>query len=214
METNVEQCPLCGTELSVIKFREIQTKLREDERRRAADVEQATLAARQRLEQKFKIDLEKQKTAADKKAAEEAAQEIKKVAAERDQAARKLKEAEAREAGIRKQAEQEIAKERQAAEKKANVDAEAKIKKVAAERDEIARKLKDAQEREAETLKQAQRRRGDAAHQKELAEQRQALEKDKTLTLLKQETKFNRQIESAPEEDAIDGETASEEDRE
>ena len=31
METNIEQCPLCGTELSEIKFREIQSKLREDE---------------------------------------------------------------------------------------------------------------------------------------------------------------------------------------
>ena len=195
METNVEQCPLCGTELSVIKFREIQTKLREDERRRAADVEQATLAARHRLEQKFKIELEKQKTAAEKKAAEEAGQEIKKVAAERDQAARKLKEAEARQAEIQKQAEQEIARQKQSAQKKASEDAAATIKKVAAERDQIAKKLKDSQEREADLLKQAQLD-AQKQKQKELAEQRQAFEKDKTLTLLKQQSEFNRERES------------------
>ena len=129
METNIEQCPLCGTELSVIKFREIQTKLREDELRRSADVEQATLAARQRLEQKFRLDLEKQRIAAEKKAVEDAGQEIKRVAAERDQAAGKLKEAEAREVAIRKQAEREIARQKQSAEKKASEDAEAKSRR-------------------------------------------------------------------------------------
>jgi hypothetical protein len=194
VEANVEQCPLCGTELSVIKFREIQSKLRDEEQRRAADVEQATSAARLRLEQKFRLDLEKQKIAAEKKAAEEAEQKIKTVAAERDKTLKKLKEVEAREAETWKQVEQEIAKQKQAAEKKANEEADAKIKKVAAERDEMARKLKGAQEREAEALKRAQED-AEKRHQKELAEQRQVLEKDNKLTLLKQETKFNRQIE-------------------
>jgi hypothetical protein len=195
VETNVEQCPLCGTELSGIKFREIQSKLREEERRRAADVEQATLAARQRLEQKFKLDLDKQKIAAEKKAAEEAGQEVKKVAAERDQVAKKLKEVEAREGETRKQAEQEIARNKQAAEKKANEEAETKIKKVAAERDEMARKLKGAEEREVEALRRAQED-AEKKRQKELADQRQVLEKDKALTLLRQEGKFNRERES------------------
>ena len=195
METKVEQCPLCGTELSGIKFREIQSKLREEEQSRASVLEQAALATRQRLEQQFKQDLEKQKKAVEKKAREDAGQEIKKVAAERDQAAKKLKEVEGREAEIRKQAEQEIAKQKQAAEKKANEEAEAKIKKVATERDQIAKKLKDSQEREADALKQAQED-AEKRRQKELAEQRQVLEKDKMLTLLKQETKFNRERES------------------
>ena len=195
METNVEQCPLCGTELSRIKFREIQSKLREEEQRRAAEIAQAELAMRQRLEQQFKLDLEKQKQAAEKKAREEAGQELKKVIAQRDQAAKKLKDAQEREAEIRKQAEQEVARHKQAAEKKANEEAETKIKKVAAERDQIAKKLKDAQEREAEALKQAQQD-AEKQRQKELAEQRQVLEKDKTLTLLKQEAKFNRERES------------------
>src|ERR1700733_12028338 len=195
METNVEQCPLCGTELSRIKFREIQSKLREEEQRKAADLAQAELATRQHLEQQFKVDLEKQKQKAEKTAREEAGQEIKKVAAERDQAAKKLKEAQEREPEIRKQAEQEIAKQKQAAEKKANEEAETKIKKVAAERDQIAKKLKDSREREAEVLKRVQED-GDKQRQKELMEQRQALEKDKTLTLLKQDAKFNREREA------------------
>lgn len=195
METNIEQCPLCGTDLSVIKFREIQSKLREEGRRKAADVEQATLATRQSLEQKFKLDLEKQRIAAEKKAAEEVGREIRKLAAERDQAASKLKEAEARAAEAQKQAEQEISRQKQAIEKKANEDAEAKIRRMAAERDEMARKLKGVQEREAEALGRAQQD-AETRHQKELAEQRQVLEKDKTLTLLRQETKFNRRIES------------------
>jgi chemotaxis protein histidine kinase CheA len=195
METSVEQCPLCDTELSKTKFREIQLKLREEEQRKAAEIAQAEAAIRQRLEKELKLDFEKQKKAVEKKAREEAEQELKKVAAERDQAAKKLKEAQDREAGIRKQAEQEIAKQKQAAEKKANEDAEAKIKKVAAERDQIAKKLKDAQDREAEILKQAQEE-AEKQRQKELAAQRQALEKDKTLTLLKQEAKFNREREA------------------
>jgi hypothetical protein len=195
VETNVEQCPLCGTELSGIKFREIQSKLREEEQSRAAHLQQTASATRQRLEQQFKEDLEKQKKAAEKKAREDAGQEIKKVAAERDQAAKKLKEVEGREGEIRKQADQEIARQKQSAEKKANEEAGAKIKKVAAERDEMARKLKGAEEREVEALKQAQED-AEKRRQKELAEQRQALEKDKTLTLLRQETKFNRERES------------------
>src|SRR3984885_335178 len=218
METNVEQCPLCGTELSRIKFREIQSKLREEEQRKAADLAQAELATRQHLEQQFKVDLEKQKQKAEKTAREEAGQEIKKVAAERDQAAKKLKEAEAgqeikkisaerdqaakklkeaqeREPEIRKQAEQEIAKQKQAAEKKANEEAETKIKKVAAERDRIAKKLKDSREREAEVLKRVQED-GDKQRQKELMEQRQALQKEKKITLLKQDAKFNREREA------------------
>ncbi len=66
METTVEQCPLCGTELSRIKFREIQSKLREEEQRKAADIAQAKRSLRQRLEQQFKLDLEKQKQTAEK----------------------------------------------------------------------------------------------------------------------------------------------------
>lgn len=245
METNIEQCPLCGTELSGIKFREIQSKLREEEQRKATEIAQVEAATRQRLKEQFKLDLEKQKQAAEKKAKEEAEQEVKKVAAERDQANKKLKEAQEREAEIRKlaqqevekakiaaekkakqeaesqikkatderdlitkklkdaeereveirkQAQQEIAKQKQAAEKNATAEAETKIKKVASERDQIAKKLKDS-EREAEILKQAQQD-AEKQRQKELADQRQTLEKDKTLALLKQQSASTREREA------------------
>ena len=245
METHIEQCPLCGTELSRIKFQEIQSKLREEEHQKAAELAQVEAATRQRLEQQFKLDLEKQKLVAEKKAKEEAEQQVKKVVAERDQAnkklkdaqereaeirkqahqevekaiiaaekkakeeaegqikkatgerdliAKKLKDAEEREVDIRKQAEQEIAKQKQVMEKRATEEAETKIKKVAAERDQIAKKLKDS-EREAEILKQAQQD-AEKHRQKELADQRQVLEKDKTLALLKQQSASARDREA------------------
>jgi len=144
METNFEQCPLCGTELTRIKFREIQSKLRDVERKKAAELAQAESAIRQHLEQQFKLDLEKQSQAAEKKAREEAGQEIKRVAAERDRIAKSLKEAEVREATIREQ-----------------VQAEAELQR-----------------------------------QKELSQQRQALEKDRDSALIKQQAEFNRQREA------------------
>jgi hypothetical protein len=195
MELSVEQCPLCGTELSKIKFREIQLKLREQEQQQATEIAHAQATLRQKLEKELKLDFEKQKKAAEIKARAEAEQQLNKVAAERDQAAKKLNEAQEREAGIRKQAELQIAKEKQAAEKKANEGAEAKIKKASAERDQIAKKLKDAQDRETEILKKAQED-AEKQRQTELAEQRQALEQDKKLSLLKQDAKFNREREA------------------
>jgi hypothetical protein len=194
VETNLEQCPLCGTELSVIKFREIQSKLRQEEQRKAADVEQATATMRLRLEQKFNLDLEKQKKLAEKKAADEAAQEVRKVSAERDKASKKVLELEAREADVRKAAELQIAKHKEAAEHKANEEAGAKIKKATEERDLAKRKLKDAEDRETE-LKRAQHE-AERQRQKDLSDQRQALEKDKTFALLKQQSEFNREREA------------------
>jgi hypothetical protein len=195
VETNIEQCPLCGTELSKIKFREIQSKLREEDQRKATEIAQVEAVTRQRLEQQFKLDLEKQLQATAKKAKEEAEQQVKKIAAERDQANKKLKDAQDREAEIRKQSQRELEKAKLAAEKKANEEAEAKIKKVATERDQIAKKLKDSQEREAENLKQAQYE-AEKQRQKELADQRQVLEKDKTLALLKQQSASARDREA------------------
>ena len=97
MELNLEQCPLCGTELSRIKSKEIQTRLQEEERKNTARLAQAETATRQRLEQQYKVDLEKQKQAAERKARTESEVEVKKIAAERDLAAGKLKQAEVRE---------------------------------------------------------------------------------------------------------------------
>lgn len=195
MGTNLERCPLCDTELSQVKFREIQVRLRDEARKKAGEIEQGKLAARQELEEEFKKALEKEKQAAAKKATQEAEQQLKKLASERDQAAGKLKEAQSREAEVRKEAELEVQKHKQALEKKAKEQIDQQTKTLASERDEIAGKLKDAETREATVRKQLQEN-AERQKQKELSEQRQALEKEKTSLLLKQQTEFNRERES------------------
>jgi hypothetical protein len=144
MELNFEQCPLCGTRLSDVKLSEIQTKLRRQEQEKAAELTQAELALRRRLEDQFKRDLDKQKQALEDKARSQAEAQIKKVASELDLAKKKLKEAEAREAVIRK-----------------------------------------------EVMEKAERER-----LKELANQRQSLDADKSLALLKQQSGFSREREA------------------
>ncbi len=193
--TNLERCPLCDTELSQVKFREIQVKLRDEARKKAGEIEQGKLAARQELEQEFQKALEKEKQAAAKKATQEAEQQLKKLASERDQATNKLKEAQGRETEIRKEAALEVQKHKQAFEKKAKEQVDEQTKKLASERDEIAKKLKDAETREATVRKQLQEN-AERQKQKELSEQRQALEKEKTSLLLKQQSEFNRERES------------------
>ena len=81
MENTVEQCPLCGTELSRVKFREIQSKLQDADRIKEGDISRAQAATRHLLEHQFKLEIEKQKQVAEKKARGEADQEIKKLAA-------------------------------------------------------------------------------------------------------------------------------------
>jgi hypothetical protein len=144
MGLNLEQCPLCGTELSGVKFKEIQAKLRREEQDKAAKLTQAESAIRLRLERQFSQDLEKQRQSLEKKAKAEAADQINKLVLERNQAAAKAKEAEAREVNVRKQM---------------------------------------AEDAERERLKV-------------LANQRQTLETDKKLALLKQQSEFNRERES------------------
>lgn len=246
MESSLEQCPLCGIELSRIKFKEIQARLREEERKNAAHLAEAEANVRRRVEQQFKVDLELQKAAAEKKAREDAAADIKKVVAERDTVATKLKQVEAREAEIRKQAQQELANAKLAGEKKAKEEAAVEIKKLVGERDLSLNRLKQAETREAEIRKQAQQELAsakleaekkakaemekkikdattsrdelakkvkeieereantlrkltedsDKQRAQELATQRHALDKDKTLALLKQQSEFNRERES------------------
>lgn len=173
---------------------EIQSKLREDQQRLAAQLAQTELVTSQRLEQQFKADLEKQKKAAEKKATAEAELRIKKLADERDQTAKKLKESQEREATIRKQAQEELEKEKLAAAKKATHEAEGQIKKALIERDQLTKKLKDAEVREALIRKQTQEE-TEKRIQKELAEQRQALEKDKESSLTKQQAAAARDRE-------------------
>src|SRR6266496_878921 len=129
VETTVEQCPLCGTELSRVKFREIQAMLREQEHKKAAEKAEAENFLRRHLEQQFKSDLEKQRRAVEKKVSAEAEQQLNKIAAERDAAAKKLKETQEREAEFRKQMQQELLKERTAGERKAKEEAAEQIRK-------------------------------------------------------------------------------------
>jgi Uncharacterized protein conserved in bacteria (DUF2130) len=155
MELNLQQCPLCGTELSGVKFKEIQAKISRDERENAAKLAQTESALRLRLEQQFSLDLEKQRQALQKKAQEDAERRISQIAAELGLAAKRLKEAEAREIEIRKQAEQDLAREKLAVQVKAKQEADQQIRQASAERDELAKKLREAQQREAEVRKEA-----------------------------------------------------------
>jgi hypothetical protein len=195
METNLERCPLCESELSQTKYREIRAKLRNESEKKAAELAEAKSEISKTLEQEFKQQLEQQRRATEKKLRDEAEQLVKKATAERDQVTIKLKAAEAREVEIRKQAQMEIETQRLAAEKKAKADSEQQVKKLTAERDQNAKKLKDAEARETEIRKQATQE-ADKRNGKELADQRQALEKDRSLALLKQQSEFNRQRES------------------
>lgn len=62
MEAIVESCPLCGTELSKVKFSEIQAKLKGQKQQELAEgekrVAEAETMVRHRLEQEFKKDLQ------------------------------------------------------------------------------------------------------------------------------------------------------------
>lgn len=161
MEATIESCPLCGTELSKVKFSEIQAKLKEGKQRELAEqkkkVAEVEATMRHRFEQEFKKELQIEKERVAKLAKQEVDLQIKKIGVERDAAAKKAKEAETREAA-------------------ANA------------------KLKEAEGREAEIRQQAKE---EAAkkREKELGDQRAALEKDKAMALLKQQSDFNRERE-------------------
>ncbi len=158
MELNVEQCPLCGTELSEVKFKEIQARLLREEEDKAAALSRMESALRLQLEQQFNQDLEKQRLALEKKAKDEAEANIKQVTSELDLIAKKLKEAEAREVEIRRQSQEELAREKLAAQLQAKAEAQQQIKQATIERDALAGKLEEAQRQEAENKKETQER--------------------------------------------------------
>jgi hypothetical protein len=195
MQTNLEQCPLCGTELSQTKFREIRAKLREQQDRKATELAEAKLAITREMEQQFGKQLEQEKRAAEKRAKAEADKRVEKVLAERNALNDKLKAAEIRVAKIQEQSQLEIAKQKEAAEKKAKAEAEAKVTKLTTERDQASKKVKEAEARAVAARKEAQEQ-AERESQKQLVEQRQALEKDKSAALLKQQAEHNRDRES------------------
>jgi|HubBroStandDraft_5_1064220.scaffolds.fasta_scaffold13458_2 hypothetical protein len=195
MEAIVESCPLCGTELSKVKFSEIQVKLKGQKQQELAErekrVAEAETTVRHRLEQEFKKELQTEKENAAKLAKREVDQQIKKIAAERDDATKKAKQAEGREASIRKEAE----KEKQAAAKVAKQQAEEQVRKIADELERANKKVKEAETRVADILKQAKEE-AEKKREKELGDQRAALEKAGAMALLKQQSEFNRERES------------------
>ena len=65
MEAIVESCPLCGTELSKVKFLEIRSKLKDQKQQAATErkkmVAQAEATVRLRVEQDLKEELQAEK---------------------------------------------------------------------------------------------------------------------------------------------------------
>ncbi len=112
MNTDTDRCPWCGSAISHAKFVEIETRIKEQNQRKLAEAE---AAQRKRLEEKFSQELETQKRAAEKLAAQEAEKRVAKLAAERNLAVQKAKELEAKEATVRRelqeQAERQLQKE-------------------------------------------------------------------------------------------------------
>lgn len=192
MATNLEQCPLCGTELSQTKFREIKAKLRADDDKRADELAAAKAAMKQSLEVELRRRLDEQRRSIEKNVREEAAQLLKKAASEKEELTAKLKDSEARVTQIQSAAAMEIEKAKLVAEKKAKLEAKR-------ESDEQLKRLqielKGAKEREAQVREQAEVQAQKEA-QKQLLDQRQAFEKDKTSALLKQQAGFNRDRDS------------------
>jgi hypothetical protein len=168
MQPNLEQCPLCGTGLSEVKFEEIQAKLRLEEQKNAAALDQQEAALRLRLEQRLSEELQRQQQALEKKARDEAEARSRLVASELSAAAKKVKEAETRELEVRKQTKEELEREKLLAQSRAKEAAEGQIRQAIVERDELAKKLNEAQRREADAKKETLL---------EIERQRQAAEK-------------------------------------
>lgn len=126
MQASLEQCPLCGSELSQTKFREIRAKLREQDERKTAELAEARLALTRELDEDYKRKLEQERRTLEKRARDDAEKKFQKVTAERDALSGKLKSAEARETEIRKQAEENAKKEsqKQLAEQRAALEAD------------------------------------------------------------------------------------------
>ncbi len=96
MDSTTERCPWCGTLISRAKFAEISERIRQEEKKKLADLE---AAMRKRLEDKFRGDLEQEK-----------AKVVRIEAAERKQLEEKVKVLGAREASMRKQLADDAAK--------------------------------------------------------------------------------------------------------
>jgi hypothetical protein len=135
-----EKCPWCGSVISHQKFVEIEARIREEQKSKLADLEQAM---RRRLDTEFSQKIDAARAEAVKLVEEAAAKRLAVVSTERQQLLKKFQEAEAREAEARKRAQEEAERAKtlqrtfdqqlvaaqQAAEKRAKEETEAMLKK-------------------------------------------------------------------------------------
>lgn len=192
MQTDLDRCPLCGSELSQTKYREIKAKLREQEEREATRLAEAKAALEKSSEQELKEKVEQLRRTAEKKAQAQAEQRIQKALSDVQELAVKLKAAEEREANTREEARAEIAKQKESAEKKAKLQADSQLNELRTQLAQATAKAKLAEARESAVRKEVQQQ-AEKVWQKELVAQRDALEKDKLDALRKQQSEHNRQ---------------------
>jgi len=152
MSDVTERCPWCDSIISRSKFLQIETKIREEEKAKLAEVEKQL---RLQLRTQHEAEIVKQRQLAEANAKAEATKQIAAANAERETLAKNLKLAQAREAATRASFQQQV---------------------------ESALKLK---------LSELEPQR-----QKEIADQRAALEKDRDTAVLKVQADFNRDRES------------------
>lgn len=224
MNAIMERCPWCDSVIARAKFLEIEAKIREQEQKRLADAEvqmrkrleekfQQDLAKeKQALERSAQeqaakqvatVTAERDQVAAKLRVAEarepairkqvedEAAKQVAAALAQKDQMAEKVRQAEAREAAVRNQVQEEAAQQ---------------LATVAAERDQVSAKLKLAEasenavrtqaRQEAERTVKLRLEEADRLRQKELADQRLILTKDRDQAVIKERAAFGRERES------------------
>src|SRR6266545_238488 len=214
-----ERCPWCDSVISHSKFLQIQMRIADQERKKLAE-------ERARIEQ----EIRREKEAFAARVKQEADAKVAAIVVERDQAASKVKEVEGREARIRQQAAEAEARTRVEAEKtlaavKAERDQatskvkeiearEARIRQQAATEAETRTKVeaektlaaaKAEHEKTASKLKELQATA--EQHQRVLGQQRQVLEQDRDLKLLKKDADHNCEREQLQYK--IDGLTRS-----
>jgi hypothetical protein len=162
-----EKCPWCGSVISHEKFIQIETQIREQERKK---LEQAEAAIRQRLETESSQRVEAAKKDAAKQYEEKASKLSAQVAAEREKMAGQLAQIQAREAEARTQAqqakesaettkknlEQRLEVERQAAQQRGKEEAQKEFATQEAEQKKFREQFRQLQVSESEARKQAQ----------------------------------------------------------
>lgn len=187
MIATTERCPWCDSVISRIKFEQIQAKIREQEQAKLAEVEKQLRA---QLQAQHAAEVAKQRQLAETNAKAEAAKQIAAANAERDQTQKKILELQSSLDAIRKRAQADSAK---------------LTEEFNRQRDALQQQIKDALAREAAARSSVQQQLDSALklklkefesqRQKDVANLRASLEKDRDLSLLKAQADFNRERE-------------------